>query len=110
MILDHSVASEEDFLIEVKRNKVKPSDSTRRRSSSRVSLQNNFADYDFYESSVGLLKQGFTATKFNYSNMQRKLVHVQLSSDEKYLLYEPIVKTSMDHFRPAQRKLKLKHI
>ena len=37
-----------------------------------------------------MLKQGFFATKFNFSNMVRKQVFVTLSSDEKYLLYEPV--------------------
>ena len=69
MILDHSVASEEDFLIDIKRSQAKHSDV--RVSTSRISLH-NLADYDFYESSVDMLKQGFQATKFNYSNMVRK--------------------------------------
>lgn len=69
MILDHSVASEEDFLIDIKRSKVRHSEV--RISTSRIS-HHNLADYEFYESSVNILKQGFIATKFNYSNMVRK--------------------------------------
>lgn len=68
MILDHSVASEEDFFVEVKRRKFKTNEV--RMSASRLSINNNnLANYDFYESSADMLKQGFLATKFNYTNM-----------------------------------------
>ena len=79
MILDHSVASEEDFLTEVKRRKFKTSEA--KISQSRISLS-NMADYDFYESSTDMLRQGFYATKYNYSNMEKKQVYVRLSTDE----------------------------
>ena len=38
--------------------------------------------YDQYSSSVGLLKKGFDATKFNFTNMGMSKVRVFLSQDE----------------------------
>jgi len=52
MILNHSIASEEDFLIEVKRVKVNKADI--KMSCSNTSFL-NCADYDIFESSIALL-------------------------------------------------------
>ena len=40
-----------------------------------------------------MLKLGFEATKFNYSNMRLRKVRVYLSRDEKYLCYQHLEKT-----------------
>ena len=49
--------------------------------------------YDSYQRSITLLKKGFEATKFNFSNKGHGNVRVYLSDDEQYLCYQHLEKS-----------------
>lgn len=44
-------------------------------------MNQKMAPYDNYETSIARLKQGFIATKYNYSNDKIQKVNVRLSDD-----------------------------
>ena len=60
-------------------------------------------DYESYGRAVAVLKKGVRATKLNFSNEGSREVVVFLSSDERYLRYEPLEKTWRDYLNPLKR-------
>ena len=91
MLLNHSLLSEEDFLVDVKRNDLR----TQKKQAELQSNKNVKSDdkkkavYDDYQSSVKFLKAGFRATKLNYSNSKTQGVIVFLSANGQNLCYKP---------------------
>ena len=67
--------------------------------------------YDDYKDAVAYLKKGFRATKYNYSNDEKKMVKVWLSPCEKLIFWESEKKSVKwtDKFR-MQSRLKVKKI
>ena len=90
-LFNHSVASEDDFLVDLKRRECLSQVQMRKL---LQSAQNNnirskiHHDYDSYDFAVRRLKVGFVATKFNFTNNESKKVFVYLTDDEKYLCYK----------------------
>lgn len=79
-------------------------------STSRVlDMAYNVADYDLYSSACSLLKEGFSAIKYNYQNDGKQHVTVRLSEDETYLTYEPHEPGVFEFLRP-KRKLLLSEV
>ena len=66
--------------------------------------------YDLYSSSLEVLKKGFKATKFNFSNMGMSKVKVFLSEDEQYICYQHLEKTITKVVFGTMRKYKVSKI
>ena len=75
----------------------------------RRSFKDTKPAYESYHKSISLLKEGFEATKFNFSNMGHSKVNVWLSDDEQYLCYKHIEKSWRRPFNFV-RKLPVKEI
>lgn len=79
-------------------------------STSRVDdLAYMVADYDVYPSACAMLKEGFSAIKYNYNNFKKQHVVVRLSEDETHFTYEPQDPGSLEFLRPT-RKMKLNEV
>ena len=57
-----------------------------------------------------MLKKGFKATKFNFSNMDTRKVRVYLSRDEKHICYEHLEKTASSILFSTKRKYPVSNI
>lgn len=132
MVFNHSIDSEDDFLVDVKkrpknfklfitaedeeeegqvRDRKETTEAQQQTTqATRPSLATVKMPYDDYISSKELLKHGFLAQKFNYSNFGTKQVRVFLSQDEKYLCYEPLEKTLSSRLLFSVRKYPVKKI
>lgn len=84
MVLNHSIQSKEDFLVDLKKKKemymrdptAGPIEEPEKENECDLSL------------AIKRLKAGIDATKYNYSTMGMKRVILSLSSDEKSLVYK----------------------
>ena len=103
MVLKHSILSEEDFLTDMKK---KPHDLIEKKLNVKPKKP-----YDDHKDAVAFLKKGFRATKYNYSNDEKKIVNVWLSPCEKLIFWESEKKSAKwtDKLR-MQSRLKVKKI
>ena len=103
MVLNHSILSEEDFLTDLQK---KPHDLFEKKLTVKP-----FKPYDDYKDAVAFLKKGFRAIKYNYSNAEKKIVNVWLSSCEQIIFWESVTKSGYwkEKFR-MQSRLKVKNI
>lgn len=103
MVLNHSILSQEDFLVDIKtkRDLHGGVESQMMIQTQRASRDSEHQDADFLQA-LKRLKQGIAATKFNYSTMGTKKVVLSLSADERYLVYRTTDKSIKSFFSKAK--------